>query len=267
YHRESFGGSTTRGRIVMKRQAVWKGRTARRLKLLGVAGLTILIGFGGYSAFGKKGKEGKIAGATVGTSRVAVNRNLPRYLVTVAGTSLKLVEPVDRADLLGVGFHEAENPAAKRLDPAGAFLSDEGTSTVAKVAKTSKNPVVFVMYSRARGTDARSAMDIAVRPGSTIKSPVNGVVAKIKQYYLYDQYFDNHVEIQPDGAPDLRVAIIHIDKLAVSEGTRVQAGVTPIAVVRHFPGLDNQITEYLPDDVDHTHMQVNPAEENGPIAQ
>ncbi|MCL5292318.1 MAG: M23 family metallopeptidase [Actinobacteria bacterium] len=260
--------NTTRSRIAAKRRAARKHRLLKRLKFVGLTTLSILIGFAGYSAVtGKNKKEDREGYGRIGQASGVTERNRPRYLVSVAGTSLKLAELVAREDLVGIGFHEAENPQARRMDPPGGYLSDETTGSVAREYKKKKGPVVFVMNTRDRGTDSKSAVDIAVRAGSAIKSPVTGVVSRIKEYYLYDQYLDYHLEITPDGYPDLRVAIIHVDKVTVSVGTRVEAGVTKIGVIRVLEGLDTQINEYLPKASDHFHIQVNPALQDGPVAQ
>jgi hypothetical protein len=55
-----------------------------------------------------------------------------------------------------------------------------------------------------------------------VLSPVNGVVTVVKTYDLYRKITDYHVEIQPDGYPDLRIAIIHIDDVRVGVGQRLE---------------------------------------------
>lgn len=253
-------------RVASKRRAARSRRKLRRLKLLGLVTVIVTVGFAGYSTFAAKtGARAKGNGETVRLP--SSDRGVPRYLATVGGSGLKLFLPVDAADLTGIGFHEAENTRARPLEPSTSFLVDETTTTVRKAAKQRGVPVLFVMFTRYRGTDPKSAVDIAVRPNSVFKSPVSGVVSKIKEYYLYEQWLDYHVEITPDGYPDLRVAIIHIDKLTVSEGQRVEAGKTHVGVIRSLEGLETQVNEYLNKPSDHFHVQVNPASNDGAVAQ
>jgi hypothetical protein len=74
---------------------------------------------------------------------------------------------------------------------------------------------------------------------------------------------DNHVEIEPDGYPDLRLAIIHITGVRVSVGQRVKRQSTSIAVMRPLPQIQSQINKYLPEKADHVHLQINPATVEG----
>jgi hypothetical protein len=119
------------------------------------------------------------------------------------------------------------------------------------------------MESRGRGSAPTSAMDIALAPNSEVLSPVNGVVAVVKTYDLYRKVTDYHVEIEPDGYPNLRVAIIHIDDVRIKVGQRLERGETVIGVLRPLPQINSQINKYLPSVADHVHMQVNPATVDG----
>lgn len=261
-------GRTARARIAAKRRAAKKARTAARVKYGLATGAALLIVLAGYTTGDKKAQElsGLSANRSVKTSRLL--RNQIQYIAEVDGTSLRLAEPVDHSDLVGIGYHEAENRKARRLVPVGSYFADETTAGVAEAYKGGASVVSFVMTSRERGSDPKSSVDVAVRPNAVIKSPVDGVVSKVKEYYLYGRYFDYHVEIAPDGYPNLRVALIHIDKLSASKGMRVEAGKTKIGVVRVLEGLDTQINWYLPKPYDHVHIQVNPAsEEARPIEQ
>ncbi|MHB0975669.1 MAG: hypothetical protein ACYC1U_00570 [Candidatus Aquicultorales bacterium] len=249
--------STTEVRVALKRRERRKARLMKAGKIALVTAAFGAIGLLGRSSVdfprSKPSRSVKTANAIQASSRKA-----PRTIAAVSGTSLQLVTPAAQSDIIAIGYHEAENPLARRLDPTVPYLSDETTTSVQKQYKLRKFPVSFVMYTRQRGTDPRSSIDVAMKPNSTLRSPVTGTVTKIKEYVLYEEYSDYHIEIQPDGYPELRVAIIHIDKLSVQVGSRVIAGETPLAVQRAFPGLDTQINQYLPTPLDHVHIQVNP---------
>ncbi|HZD61098.1 MAG TPA: M23 family metallopeptidase [Anaerolineae bacterium] len=167
--------------------------------------------------------------------------------------------PGKEGSVIGVGFHEAERREAVAMSPTVACFNKETTATVRNAVMKSKGPVLFVMLSRGRGSAPTSAADIAMAPHAEVYSPVDGVVTKVKTYNLYNKVTDYHVEIQPDGYPDLRVAIIHIDNIQLKVGQRVKRRETQIGWLRPLPQITSQINRYLPEQADHIHIQVNPA--------
>lgn len=182
---------------------------------------------------------------------------------TVGTSSLGLALPARQGSVLGVGFHQAEKREAVAMTPAADCYNREATATVRNVIMGTGQPVLFVMESRGRGSAPTSAMDIALAPNSEVLSPVNGVVAVVKTYDLYSKITDYHVEIEPDGYPNLRIAIIHMDNVRVVVGQRLERGETVIGVLRPLPQINSQINKYLPRFADHVHMQVNPAATDG----
>lgn len=260
-------------RVAAKRLDFKRDRGRRRLGALAVAvvGVGLIVGFTSFNALGKKDSKPKVVAQKARQVSAAVKKPLgPRELVSVDGSALHLLEPAARENVRGIGFHEAENKLAKRMNPIGVFVADETTTSVTAAFKkhpTDPGAVRFLMYGRGRGSDPQSAMDIAVKNNVPILAPVNGVVSKIKEYYLYGKYFDYQIDITPDGCPDVRVVMIHVDKLKLVEGQRLKAGETVVGVVRNFGSLVTQINEYLPSISDHVHIQINPASSEGQIAQ
>lgn len=263
---------SAQSRIAAKRLGFKRDKGRRRLGVLSVAVICIGLvgGVTGYSTFGKKESKPKVKAPKARQVSVVKKPLGPRSLVTVDKTALNILEPAARENVRGIGFHEAENKLAKRMNPVGVFVTDETTTSVtAAFKKYASNPgmVRFLMYGRGRGSDPQSAMDIAVKNNVPILAPVNGVVSKIKEYYLYGKYFDYQIDITPDGYPDLRVVMIHVDKLKLVQGQKLKAGETLVGAVRNFGSLETQINEYLPSLSDHVHIQVNPADSEGQIAQ
>jgi len=202
--------------------------------------------------------QGSKAGASE-LNKHAKDEPLYNCFATVGTSSLKLSLPGKNGDVIGVGFHEAERREAIAITPAVNYFNRDTTATVRKAVLATKSPVLFVMSSRGRGSASTSAMDIAMVPGAAVYSPVDGVVTMVKTYNLYGKLMDYHIEIEPDGYPDLRVAIIHIDNIHVTVGQRVQRRVDQIGWMRPLPDIASQINKYLPSRYDHVHIQVNPA--------
>lgn len=198
-------------------------------------------------------KEDKISDSSPNQTKVAkIFARVSSY------NELELYYPAELSNIAGVGFHQASNDEAFSLQPVGLCLVDETTETVKNYVASSKVPVLFVMNTRGRGTSLTSAADVAVKSGSLIRSPVDGVVTLVKKYYLYGRHLDYQVEIKPSGYDNLRVAMIHLEQISVKEGDRVDKGKTVIGKVNAFSRLQAQIERYLSDRFDHVHIQVNP---------
>ena len=150
---------------------------------------------------------------------------------------LTLAVPSAQTEL--VGFHESLSAAAPDLSPQAPLEHDLSPRRVPPPADTSTpadEPPLVVLPSRDRPGGPTSAMDIAVPTGADVTAPVTGTVRMASPYTLYGRYPDVHLEIEPDGRPDLRVVVIHVDDVAVGPGDRVVAGETTIAgTARQFP--------------------------------
>lgn len=184
---------------------------------------------------------------------------------TAGNTGLSLSLPAKAGSVIAVGFHEAERKEAYAFNPAGNCFNKETTTTVRGAVLESGNPVMFIMNSRGRGTAATTAADIAMVPNANVYSPVDGVVTLVKTYELYSKITDYHIEIQPDGFPDLRVVLIHMDDIQIVEGQRVKRRETHIGRMRSLPQINSQILRYLPERADHIHMQINPVVDDAGI--
>jgi hypothetical protein len=111
---------------------------------------------------------------------------------------------------------------------------------------------------RARPGRPDTAADVGALAGTTVLSPVNGTIVKIKSYKLYGLYPDYELHITPDNTKSLDVVMIHLTKLDCYVGMRVVAGVTPIAKVRKLSDkFHDQLADYTKDPGDHVHVQVN----------
>lgn len=187
---------------------------------------------------------------------VADAAELPPPVASVSG--LVLVAPSDRVGI--VGFHEASYPDALALQPQGSNQANDNTTKFTDPGATDGHPYV-VLSSRGRRTAATSALDIAVEPGTPIRSMVEGTVVAVDAYHLYGRYQDTRIEIAPAARPDLRVVIIHVTDPQVAPGAHVVAGETVIAgAANHFP-FRSHIDRYVEGTPGpHVHIEVKSAE-------
>jgi len=108
-------------------------------------------------------------------------------------------------------------------------------------------------------------VDVGAKVGCRAVSPVDGVVEAAEAFNLYGVYPDTRVAIIPDGRPDLRVVMLHLEDIRVTPGTRVKAGETMVGRVRPLSlYFQSDIgSDYTGDEGNHVHLQINlaPAEE------
>lgn len=127
-----------------------------------------------------------------------------------------------------VGFHEAAMPGAKPLTAAANL--DEAHGRHAVPASDRDDPLATaVLPTRARTTDAASAMDIVIPVGQSVYSPVSGTVTEADPYMLYGTHPDHRLVIVPDERPDLRVVILHVTGVRVKPGDKLTAGKSKLA--------------------------------------
>lgn len=103
-----------------------------------------------------------------------------------------------------------------------------------------------------------TAVDVGALPGTPVFAPVDGKVVFVQRYKLYSRYPDFEIHIMPKDVSGVDVVLLHVDRVRVSAGDMVSAGITQIAVVRDLSMLsDIQLAEYTPGRGDHTHVQIN----------
>jgi hypothetical protein len=175
----------------------------------------------------------------------------------IIGTGVGIHFPAGPKQLVAVGFHQADNRKGKRFVPRMKCLGIKSARTTRAYLKKNPAAKLFQQPRRGRGTSNFSAADCSVPRKTTVLSPVSGIVTNVRSYKLYGRIKDMRLEIRPDGAPHLRVVMIHIDKVKVKKGWRVTGGKSQVAVVRNLK-INSTIDRYVPAKrVDHVHIQVN----------
>jgi hypothetical protein len=164
-------------------------------------------------------------------------------------------------------FHESglydihcELARARVMIPQGGCLRDDnpGARYPGWSPAPWGDPYYWVQDSRGRGTFSTTAVDVGAKAGSTVLSPVDGVVESVEAYALYGSYPDHRVAIIPDGDPGLRIIVLHIEA-AIGQGARVEAGRTVLGRVRALSlYFRSDIgTYYTGDEGNHAHLQIN----------
>lgn len=236
-------------------------RRRRGRYAIGVLAVVVLLF--GYIVPIKSSIKSRAAAHRAAAQTVVRPRLKPVPFATVGGTLLTLALPAPQKEIITIGYHQAYNTHALSLVPAINSMGQATTQAVMAAVRSGGLPA-FVMAARGRGSALDSSVDIALKVGSVVKSPVTGRVLEVTPYLLYGRINDVRIDIIADGYPGFKIALVHIDKPAVVAGQKVEAGVTPLANVRTL-GISSQIDQYLGEAVTHVHIQANPIEAK-PIA-
>jgi hypothetical protein len=171
------------------------------------------------------------------STQEAAGAELPPPFAEVEGLELLLPS----LGTVAYGFHEASWGGPVAMSPVGDRAR--------------------VLPSRGRPNPATSAVDIVLVDDDVVLSPVSGVLEQVEPFELYNRYYDRKITIVPDGAPQLRVVMIHVTGTKVEAGERVEAGVTELATgARRFP-FRSQVDELTaPDAWPHVHIEVKRAD-------
>ena len=149
----------------------------------------------------------------------------------------------------------ASAAAASIATPTGTTVVSAATATIAGLWQGQG----LKLYRSGRRGSPNTAVDVGGQPGTTVIAPVDGVIAQVKPYKLYNKYDDYEIHIAPTGATDYEVVMLHIDGPVVKVGDTVTGGRTRIGIVRNLSRFESlQLGEYTPGAKgDHTHVQVN----------
>jgi hypothetical protein len=159
------------------------------------------------------------------------------------------------ADTVAVAFHEASYHDAVPMRPLGRCGVCRNRTKFRPPPPRDPDLEYIVTDSRGRDTAATSAVDLVLRRGAEVVSPVDGVLTRVRRYRLYARYPDVRVEIRPLGVPDRRVVMLHLARVDLRRGDRVEASVTRLGVVRRFP-FRSQVDRYVRGRYPHVHLEV-----------
>jgi hypothetical protein len=157
--------------------------------------------------------------------------------------------------VVAVAFHEASMDDAMELRPTGLCIVCRNHRKFDPPPPRDPELEYLVLDSRGRSQAATSAADLVMPRGTVALSPVTGTVMSVTRYRLYYRYPDVRVEIRPHDAPDHRVVVIHLERVKLRKGQKLEASVTPIGFVRRFP-FESQVDRYIKGTVPHVHVEV-----------
>ena len=164
-------------------------------------------------------------------------------MVIARGEGVEVHLPVDSQRVTAAMFHPVN-------DTAGVALQATGSLEIHQADRGD------------RAGPETAGLDVGAPAGTTVYSPVDGVIVSVSDYVISGRIEGYEVVIAPSvAASGLVLRLTHLDEPVNAErpsvGTPVRAGTTPLGRVRDFsPVARQEISELTSDSGNHLHMEL-----------
>lgn len=168
--------------------------------------------------------------------------------------------PVRPEDVTGLGYHP-EGESLVEISPRGKNLSANVVTGLFAGGSTAEKIQYYVMNSGSRQGPDTGALDVGAEAGTTVYTPVTGVVTAIRPDPVL-QKDASVVEIKPADDPNMRVSVSLVQGLSDGLGPKspVTAGTTKLgSVADSAQVLNPQLASYTSDTGNHVTVSVSRA--------
>ena len=171
----------------------------------------------------------------------------PPELVIARAEGVDVHLPVDPERVTAMAFHAID-------DPSGVALTAAGGVSIHQSDRAGR-----------LGPDT-AGLDVGAPAGTTVYSPVDGVIAGVSDYVVSGRIEGYQVVITPAvAASGLVLRITHLDDRSTgrrpSVGTPVRAGVTPLGTIHDFSGVvDQELSRFTNDAGNHVDLELTRTE-------
>ena len=111
------------------------------------------------------------------------------------------------------------------------------------------------------GGGGTNALDVGASAGTDVYAPVDGIVAAIRPFILMGKQYGSEIDIQPQSAPSLIVAVSQLTAdPALTVGSAVVSGATKLGTVVDLASVEQQaLAKYTNDGGNHVTIEVRAA--------
>jgi hypothetical protein len=230
-------------------------RRTRRVALLVLLAAVFLVALG-LTAFGGR--------TTVPTSGIIPRPSLasaaqtrPTPEIVALRGPVRLQLPVSQGRLTAIGYHSAHDGALS-LKPVGQQANEGLVQRVvhAVFGGSGGSPRWYQV-----GGGGTSALDVGAPVASDVYAPVDGTVAAIKPFVVEGKPYGSEIDIQPQTAPSLVVAVTQlVADPALTVGTSVVSGATKLGRIADLAAIEHQaLARYTNDAGNHVTVEVRSA--------
>jgi hypothetical protein len=195
----------------------------------------------------------------------------PKLQPLAEAGALQLDVPIRQERITAIVYHGIGDSNAIPLQPVGrqvnaGFLSRLGDRIFG--GSSSNGPRYYVDGS-GPGPDTGS-VDIGAPAGTTVYSPVSGVVVSVRPFQLDNRQWGNVIQIRPDLAPAVTVTLTNLNArsngIHVQVGDRVTRATTELGMVIDLSKvLEQTVARYTSDQGNHVAVSIAPAAGASPI--
>jgi hypothetical protein len=181
----------------------------------------------------------------------------PDTVLAEAAGDVEISTPIRPASLTGLGYHP-EGESLVEMVPRGENLSANPLLGLFAGGETPENIHYHMMDAAGRTGPQTGALDVGAAAGTTVYTPVTGVVTAIRPDPMVQGA--NVVEIKPDANANVRITVSLVRSEEDSAGvtTRVTAGMTKLGTVADSAQvLDPQLSSYTSDAGNHVTISVS----------
>ena len=192
----------------------------------------------------------------IDSSMFALARARPAPEIVAIRGPVQLQLPITRPLVTAVGFSAASD--ALTLTPYGHQANEGVLSRLVHgiFGGGGGNPRWYQL-----GGGGTNALDVGGLTGTDVYAPVDGTVAAIHPFILMGKQYGSEIDIQPQSAPSLIVAVSQLTadpKLTV--GSAVVSGATLLGSVVDLAGVEQQaLAKYTNDGGNHVTIEVRAA--------
>jgi hypothetical protein len=195
----------------------------------------------------------------------------PRLQPLAEAGALQLDVPIRQERVTAIVYHAIGDANVIALEPVGkqanaGFLSRLGDRLFG--SGSSDGPRYYV-NDGGSGPDTGS-VDVGAPAGTTVYSPVDGVVVSVRPFLLDGKQWGNIVQLRPDLAPAVTVTLTNLDArgggIDVQVGDRVARADTRLGTVIDLSKvLEQTVARYTSDEGNHVAISIAPAAGSSPI--
>ena len=183
---------------------------------------------------------------------------------------LVLRVPIRQQRITAIVYHGVGASGVVPLQPAGHQINAGFLARISDRlfgSSSTPGPRYYVNGDDA-GPDTGS-VDVGAPAGTTVWSPVDGVVAAIRPYELDGHVYGTVVQIRPDSAPAVTITLHALQPLKdspVQVGDQVTASRTALGTIEDLSNvLDQTVAQYTSDAGNHVAVSLGPSAGASPI--
>jgi hypothetical protein len=239
------------------RRHLERERRLRRLAVL-IAIVVVALVAVLLSAFGGSGTgpQAPVPGNT--TELLPAGPPSPEIVSRLGSLHLQL--PISQSRVTAIGY-QGGDAGSLALSPVGTQANQGALKRIlhAIVGGSNASPRWYQLPGGV-GPDT-SALEVGAAAGTDVYSPVDGTVIAIDDVTIDGRTLGSQIDIQPNGAPSLVVAVshVHVDPALVI-GSVLTAGGTKLGSVVDYSRAENQsLARHTNDSGNHVVVEVHPS--------